>query len=90
VAAVPHIHGKNIVCCEGEDLCNRGLQPPYTPKMTTPAPELPVSSESVHTLALIASIIVCMSVFIVVVFILCLVYKRREKQRKQPRLINSM
>ncbi|EDW57262.1 bone morphogenetic protein receptor type-1B [Drosophila virilis] len=90
VAVVPHIHGKNIACCEDKDFCNRELQPEFMPKMTTAAPELPVSSESVHTLALFASIIVSMSVFIVVLFILCLVYKRREKLRKQPGLINSM
>ncbi|XP_016936622.1 bone morphogenetic protein receptor type-1B isoform X1 [Drosophila suzukii] len=90
VAAVPHLHGKNIVCCDKEDFCNRDLYPTYTPKLTTPAPDLPVSSESVHTLAVFASIIVSLSVFMLILASLCLTYKRREKLRKQPRLINSM
>ncbi|XP_044572452.1 bone morphogenetic protein receptor type-1B isoform X3 [Drosophila ananassae] len=89
VSAVPHLHGKNIVCCDKEDMCNRDLHPVYTPRMTTPPPELPVSSESVHTLVLCGSIVVCLSVLTLIMASLCITYKRREK-RKQPRLISSM
>lgn len=89
MSAVPHLHGKNIVCCDKEDMCNRDLHPVYTPRMTTPPPELPVSSESVHTLVLCGSIVVCLSVLTLIMASLCITYKRREK-RKQPRLISSM
>ncbi|XP_073826849.1 serine/threonine receptor kinase thickveins isoform X2 [Musca autumnalis] len=90
VAAVPHLHGKNIDCCDSGDMCNRNLYPAFTPKLTTPAPELPVSSQSVHYLAMIASMIICVSAFIVIVVIACMTFRRREKLRKQPRLISSM
>lgn len=90
MAAVPNLHGKNIDCCNSGDLCNRHLHPAFTPKLTTPAPELPVSSQSVHYLAMIASMIICLSAFVVIIVIVCMTYRRREKLRKQPRLIGSM
>ncbi|ALC39324.1 tkv [Drosophila busckii] len=87
--AASQVHGKHIVCCDNEDLCNRNLQPAFTPKLTTPSPDLPVSSESMQTFMLLGSVVMCAFVLTVVLLIVCLIYKRREKQRK-PRLINSM
>lgn len=90
VAEVPHLHGKNIVCCDNGDFCNRNLHPPYTPKTTTLSPDLAESTQSLHYLALIAAIIICVSAFLVIVIMLCMTCRRRAKLRKQPRLISSM
>ncbi|XP_039948987.1 bone morphogenetic protein receptor type-1B isoform X1 [Bactrocera tryoni] len=90
VAAVPHLHGKNIVCCDSGDFCNRNIHPEYTPKSTTTPPELPVSSQSIHYLLMLTSLTVCLTIFVVVLLIFCVMYRRREKQGKQPRLISSM
>lgn len=87
VSVMPYLHGKNIACCDEKDLCNRDLQPDFMPKLTTPPPELPVSQQSIH---IILAIIVVVCVFIVFFVVLCVVFKRRSKLCKQPRLINSM
>lgn len=90
VATDPHLHGKNILCCDNDHFCNRHLLPEFTPKTTTPLPSTPTNTSSIHYFALFASIIICLSAFIVVVVVVCIVYRRREKLRKQPRLMDSM
>ncbi|CAD7079997.1 unnamed protein product [Hermetia illucens] len=90
VAKVPHLHGKNILCCDGEDLCNRDLNPKFTPK--TPVPPVKPAEEALSSnyFVIFSSIIVGLSVFAVLIVVAFLTYRRREKQRKQPRLMDGM
>ncbi|EAT35728.1 AAEL012125-PA, partial [Aedes aegypti] len=86
----PQIHGKSIVCCDGEDFCNKDLLPEYVPKTTTPPPMSNVTDHNGHhTLALLASFIICAVAFIVVVIAAYVIFKKREK-RKPHCLIDSV
>ncbi|XP_055920083.1 bone morphogenetic protein receptor type-1B isoform X2 [Eupeodes corollae] len=90
VASVPHLHGKNIACCDSGDYCNRNLHPAFTPKTTTPPPDLPATVVPPERYILIGLMILCVAIFTFVMTGLCLIYRRRQKLHKQPRLINSM
>ncbi|XP_037957772.1 bone morphogenetic protein receptor type-1B isoform X2 [Teleopsis dalmanni] len=90
VAVVPHLHGKNIACCDSGDYCNRDLHPVYTPKLTTAAPDLPVSTQSVHHFLILTAMVLATVLGFVLLIIILVKCILSEKLRKQPRLINSM
>lgn len=65
--------------------------PEFTPKTTVPpSPQEPVTTSSFHYFALIASMVICITAFAVVIIGVYITYKKREKIRKQPRLMDSM
>lgn len=92
VATVPHLHGKNIYCCDSEDFCNKDLHPKYVPRTTTPAPHQAIDNSTI--MALMISIIVSGIIFLIFILTVYVIYKRREKNGRQacPRacLIDSM
>lgn len=65
------------------------MLPEYVPKTTTPPPMANVNDPSVHTLALIASVIICLVAFVVVTIAAFVMFKKREK-RKPHCLIDSV
>lgn len=91
VAKVPHLYGTNIICCDSGDFCNKDLQPKFTPRTTTPSPtdHQVMDQSTVHYLALIISMVVCISAFIVVILVVYITFKRRQRSRKQACLIDS-
>jgi bone morphogenetic protein receptor type-1B len=91
VAQAAYAHGKNILCCDDEDFCNQKLQPVYTPRTTeTPPPQEQFDETNIHVIALIASLVICVSAFLAVVAAMGITYRRRERLRKQQRLMDSM
>lgn len=92
MAQVPHLYGKNIACCDSGDMCNENLHPNYIPRTTTLPPPLetqPIDDTAVHYLALLTSMCVCISAFVIVILVVYITYKRREKLRKQMCLLES-
>lgn len=90
VSVSSHLHGRNIICCDSGDYCNRNIHPAYTPRITTPAPELPVSSQSIQYLTLFGALAVVLFVVTSVVFALICKLQRKRQLHKQPGLIDSM
>lgn len=71
-------------------MCNENLQPDFTRQLTTPSPNPAFYNESaLHYIALMVSSIVCLSAFFIVICIIYLNYRRREKSRKQMCLLES-
>lgn len=85
---VPHFKGKSIECCDTSDLCNRDLTPSYPIRTTTPSPAN-IYDESVHYIALIVSLTICVTVFLVIVTYVYIRYRKREDQRKQQYLVKN-
>lgn len=85
---MPHFKGKSIECCDNEDLCNRELSPSYPIRTTTPSPAT-IYDESVHYIALIVSLTICLTVFLVIVTFVYIRYRKREDQRKQQYLVKN-
>lgn len=78
------IHGKNIICCSNEDLCNKELLPDFNPRTTTVSPTMkssPVSS--MPYVVLFASVLFCLIAFTLIVFAIYITYKRRENKRNR-------
>lgn len=88
VATAPHIHGKNIICCDSGDECNKNITPRYTPRTTLPPPVADLQENSVHY-ALMISLVVCISAFLAVIVAVYYTYRRREKVRKRHYLVES-
>ncbi|KAL1497483.1 hypothetical protein ABEB36_008441 [Hypothenemus hampei] len=78
---VPHKNSKSIQCCNDTDLCNRDLQPMYTPKLTTDIPSFDVKN-SLQFTVLLASITFTVSVLLLGLAFLYIRYKRRDIQGK--------
>lgn len=85
---MPHFKGKSIECCDNLDLCNHELSPSYPIRTTTPSPAN-IYDESVHYIALIVSLTVCLTVFLVIVTFVYIRYRKREDQRKQQYLVKN-
>lgn len=83
--------GQTIICCDSGDKCNENLYPEFSPPTTTLAPSdlQAISDSSIHYLALIISMVVCVSAFLIVIIVVLVTYKRRERQRKQACLLES-
>jgi len=75
-----HPGGKAILCCDYMDMCNKALTPQYKPVTTTPPPGMSYD-DSIHYIALIISITVCLIAFLVIVAYYYLRYKKREDIR---------
>uniref|UniRef100_A0A182SK22 receptor protein serine/threonine kinase n=1 Tax=Anopheles maculatus TaxID=74869 RepID=A0A182SK22_9DIPT len=85
----PQLHGKSIVCCDNEDLCNQDLKPNYSPRTTTtPEPPL-VNTNTMPLFALVISIAFCLGLLVLVLGAIYCMYRRREK-RKPAYLMNSL
>lgn len=85
---VPHFKGKSIECCDKSDLCNRDLTPSYPIRTTTPSPAN-MYDESVHYIALIVSLTICVTVFLIIVTLVYIRYRKREDLRKQQYLVKN-
>lgn len=76
----PHARGKAITCCNYTDLCNKMLTPKLEVRSTTPTPGMSYD-DSIHYIALIISVTVCLVAFSVIVAYYYLRYKKREEMR---------
>lgn len=72
--------GKAITCCNYTDLCNRVQTPKFEIRSTTPSPGMSYD-DSIHYIALIISVTVCLVAFSVIVAYYYLRYKKREEMR---------
>lgn len=79
-SSLSHPRGKAILCCDYMDLCNRVLKPPLETRTSTPPPGLSYD-DSIHYIALIISVTVCLVAFLVIVAYYYLRYKKREDMR---------
>jgi len=84
VAQVPHLHGKNIHCCQ-TDFCNKDKLPVLPKKSfdndnSMEQSDNVVNQPSVHYFALVTSIIISISAFLVVTAVIYLTFRRREKK----------
>lgn len=87
----PSVHGTNIYCCDDRDDCNRDLEPPYIPKTTELPPVVPTPEPSnIHYIALTISMIFCVIASLLVIVGVYFMYKRRERIRRQRRLLNPI
>lgn len=77
---VPHAIRKAIKCCNYTDYCNRYLTPELQVRNTTPPPGMSYD-DSIHYIALIISVTVCLIAFLVIVAYYYLRYKKREDMR---------
>ncbi|KAL3876036.1 hypothetical protein ACJMK2_033923 [Sinanodonta woodiana] len=85
---VPHTNPKGIECCDDEPFCNQGVEPDYTERSTTGAPDyLPEhyngGYESMTQIALLVSLTVCLIILIITATFVYLRYRKREIQRQQ-------
>lgn len=71
------------------DYCNQNLKPTYVPRTTTPNPADMIYDENVHYIALIVSLTVCVTVFLVIMTFVYIRLRKREDQRKQLYLIKN-
>lgn len=79
---VPHLRGKSIACCDSYDQCNKDLKPHIEERTTTPVPSILDTTDSVPYIVLLASVTVCITVFLLIIACVYLRYRRREEQRK--------
>ncbi|KAK6629834.1 hypothetical protein RUM43_003654 [Polyplax serrata] len=77
---IPHAKEKAIKCCNYTDYCNRALTPKLEIRSTTPSPGMSYD-DSIHYIALIISVTVCLIAFLVIVAYYYLRYKKREDMR---------
>lgn len=85
----PHMKGKAILCCDTNDFCNKDLKPTYIPRTTTPSPADIIYDENIHYIALIVSLTICITVFLVILTFVYIRFRKREDQRKQLYLIKN-
>ncbi|XP_044738565.1 bone morphogenetic protein receptor type-1B isoform X2 [Chrysoperla carnea] len=79
--------GKSIKCCDSQDYCNRAILPEL--KTTTPMPGTLNYDESILYTALIISLTICITVFLIIIAFMYLRYKKREDMRKSMYLEKS-
>lgn len=72
--------GKAISCCDFMDACNRVLTPYVEMRSSTPSPGISYD-DSIHYIAGIISVTVCLVAFLVIVAYYYLRYKKREDLR---------
>lgn len=76
---VPHLQGKNIICCNMTSLCNKDSFPEYKPRPTT-APDPIAITSGTPLIILAASLSVCFTaILIAIVIIICHRYRRKER-----------
>lgn len=80
---VPHQRGKSIECCDGYDQCNKDLKPHIEERTTTQAPSILDQGDSVPYIVFLASVTVCITVFLLVIACVYLRYRKKEDQRKR-------
>lgn len=83
--------GQTIVCCESDSYCNRDVLPKFTAPSSTPAPSgnQQIDAFNYNQLALILSMGICAFVFLIIILIAFITYRRRETKRKQACLLES-
>lgn len=84
---VPHFFPRSISCCSDYDLCNKDLNPVYTPSKgagnsasNNGAHGFDPLNPSVYHVALSVSLAVCLVVFIILLTFAYLRYKQREQR----------
>lgn len=85
------MHGINVKCCDDADYCNRDDELELIPRTTEPPPQTaPPPPPNIHLIALIVSLLVCATVFLVMITIVYMTFKKRERRRRQTRLMDSI
>jgi len=77
-SVVPHDRRKAIECCNSGDLCNKYLKPTLRARPTL-APQTPSFEEVLPYIVLLISLALCLIVFLFVIAIVYLRYKKREE-----------
>lgn len=80
---VPHLHEKNIKCCNSTNLCNRDQLPVYNPRPTA-APK-PIAIASGAQLVIVA--VVLSTAFIIALIAIGIAYHRCRKKERDPCLV---
>lgn len=87
----PSVHGTNIYCCDEDDYCNKNIEPPLIAKTTEPTSSEPTTEPaSIHYIALLISLFICVIVFLVVILLVYMTFKKRERIRRQKSLLNAV
>jgi len=83
---VPHLSPRTVECCNDEDYCNDYLDPLYVEHNRTRDNGHAVDDEMINAtqLVLILSISLCFIIFVLVVSVLYLKYRKRELNSKEP------
>ncbi|XP_059097995.1 bone morphogenetic protein receptor type-1B-like [Tigriopus californicus] len=76
---VPHLNPTSIACCADENYCNRHLQPTYTP---TPLHEA-FGMDQTTFLVLLVSVTLFLCLFVILIALAFLRYKKREDKRQK-------
>lgn len=74
------MHGKSIRCCDKGDYCNRDILPEL--KTTTAMPGTINYDDSILYTALLISLSICITIFLIIIAFMYLRYKKREDTRK--------
>ena len=82
---VPHLQGKNILCCNKTDLCNKDVYPMYKLKPTVPPDPRTLSASATM---IILSTTLAATLLIVVVLVL-LAYHRYKRKERGPCLVSN-
>ncbi|KAK4873762.1 hypothetical protein RN001_013122 [Aquatica leii] len=80
---VPHVRSKSIECCDKYDLCNKDLRPRIEERSTTLSPSILDEGENIPYIVLLASVTLCITVFLLVIACVYLRYRKKEDHRKQ-------
>ncbi|XP_018321756.1 bone morphogenetic protein receptor type-1B isoform X2 [Agrilus planipennis] len=79
---VPHLQSKSIACCNDYDHCNKNLTPQYEERTTTEVPSILKQSDSLPYIVCLASVTVCIAIFLLIIAFVFVRYRRKEEQRK--------
>lgn len=78
---MPHRESKTIECCDEADYCNRQLQPMYPERPTPDAPSFG-QADKLPFIVLLTSITFFLTLFLLIIAIVYIKYRRKEVQRK--------
>lgn len=83
--------GQNIKCCDSGEMCNKDIELEFQAPSTTESPSetQQIDQFSYNQMALLLSLGVCAILFLVIVLVVLVTYRRRETKRKQACLLES-
>lgn len=82
---VPHLLGKNIICCNDTELCNKDLFPMYKQRSTV-APDPIAISSGAPLIVLAVTLSICLMIFILAIVI---IYQRYRRKERGPCLVSN-